>query len=522
MKSIKCLKCGFVLLAGSPSCKSCGAALPASDAVDPTMSDRPERRAQNQTNAYQLGSSDRDDKQQKDSASRLPFYTLGLGIFLLLGVRNIGVFAWAVAVGLFLTGVVTSVVAIVVHKRRRARLWPPVTALFVNTALLIFAVVIPAIALSPLFLGKSPSWRKYESTEGKFTIQMPDEPEVRIDHVNSKAGLVPMHSIYADLNGGGSCMSAYFDYSDYRLTIPIEEFLDETIKRFVKSDNAVLVTKKEISLNGYKGIEIESIPNSVFGELITRSITRIYWAPDTKFLYVNHVTGPTSGALFIQRSKFLDSFQFASQKEAEDSAKQAIWNSPLLDAVSKGDMARVNSALQGATDFDKQLAMTIAVHNDDVDAVTALIDATTSLNGGDNRGRTPLMLAATRGYRCVPLLIRAGADLNAQDVTNGWTALVWSLEEGAAVSAKGLISAGTNLNLRDRNGKTALMHAAGLGYRPLYKEVVQQLLTSGADRNIQDHNGQTALAIAEQTAQSNPTSQDQAEMVRLLKNAFGK
>ncbi len=66
------------------------------------------------------------------------------------------------------------------------------------------------------------------------------------------------------------------------------------------------------------------------------------------------------------------------------------------------------------------------------------------------------------------------------------------------------------------------MHAAGLGYRPLYKEVVQQLLTSGADRNIQDNNGQTALSIAEQTAQSNPTSQDQAEMVRLLKNASGK
>ena len=520
MKSIKCLKCGFVLLATSPSCKSCGAALPTSDPH--TMIGQPERRAQSQTNAYQLGSSDRDDKQQKNSVSRLPFYTLGLGIFLLLGVRNIGVFAWVVALGLFLTGAVTSVIAIVVHKRRHARLWPPVTALFVNTALLIFAVVIPAIALSPLYLGKNPSWRKYESIEGKFSIQMPDEPEVRIDHVNSKAGLVPMHSIYADLNGGGSCMSAYFDYSEYRLTIPTEEFLDETIKRFIQKDNAVLVSKKEISLNGYKGLEIVTAPNSIFGEFITRSITRMYWAPDTKFLYVNHLTGPTSGALFIQRSTFLDSFKFASQQQAEDTAKQAIWNTPLLDAVTKGDMARVNSLLREATDFDKALAMTIAVHNDDVDAVKALLDATTSLNGGDNRGRTPLMLGASRGYRCVPLLIRAGADLNAQDVTNGWTPLVWSLEEGSAVSAKELISAGTNLNLRDRNGKTALMHAAGLGYRPLYKEVVQQLLTSGADRNIQDNNGQTALSIAEQTAQSNSTSQDQAEVVRLLKNASGK
>lgn len=267
-----------------------------------------------------FGSADRDDKQQNDSVSRLPFFTIGLGIFLLIGVRNIGVFAWAVALGLFLTGAVMSVIAIVVHKRRHARIWPPVTALFVNTALLIFAAVVPAVELSPLVLGKSPSWREYVSTGGGFTIQMPDEPEVRIDHINSKAGLVPMHSIYADLNGGGSCTSIYFDYSDYRLTIPIEEFLDEAIKRFVKNFDAVLVSKKEISFNGYKGVEIVTAPNSIFGGLITRSITRLYWVPERKFLYVNQVTGPTSGALFTQRSTFLDSFHFVWQQEAKDSA----------------------------------------------------------------------------------------------------------------------------------------------------------------------------------------------------------
>ena len=93
-----------------------------------------------------------------------------------------------------------------------------------------------------------------------------------------------------------------------------------------------------------------------------------------------------------------------------------------------------------------------------------------------------------------------------------------ALKEGQAVSAKQLISAGTNLNLRDRNGKTALMHAAGFGYRASYKEVAQQLLAAGADPNIQDNDGQTALAIAERIAELNPTSKEQAEMVKLLKN----
>jgi ankyrin repeat protein len=118
----------------------------------------------------------------------------------------------------------------------------------------------------------------------------------------------------------------------------------------------------------------------------------------------------------------------------------------------------------------------------------------------------------------VPLLIRAGADLNAQDVTNGWTALVWSLEDGQAVSAKQLIAAGTNLDLRDQSGKTALMHTVGLGHQgSTYKEVVQWLLAKGADVSIQDNEGKTAFAIAERTAWSNPTSKEQAEIVALLK-----
>jgi ankyrin repeat protein len=129
------------------------------------------------------------------------------------------------------------------------------------------------------------------------------------------------------------------------------------------------------------------------------------------------------------------------------------------------------------------------------------------------------MSAAVVCRRCVPVLIRAGADLNAQDVTNGWTPLVWSLKEGQAVSAKELIDAGSNPNLRDRNGKTALMHAADLGYKSSYQEVVQHLLTSGADLNIQDNDGQTALAHAERTAQLNPNDKRQAAVVGLLQNA---
>jgi hypothetical protein len=508
-------------LAGSPLCKRCGASLPGSDAIN----GRQERRAQTQVSAVQVGSCNREatPPDKSHNLSRLSLIVISIGLIFLAAVSYVGGLAYMLAVFLFLLGVVTSVMALIRRKRSHNphALWLPVTGLMVNAALLItFGIAVPAVVFSSLAGGKSPSWREYVSQDGGFTIQMPDEPEVSVDQISTSSGMVPMHSIHADLKGGASCTSIYLDYSAYQLTIPIEDFLENAIKRFVESSNAVLVAKKTISLEGYNGFEIETTPNSTVGALVTSSTARLYWVPERKFVYVIHITGPSSGELYSQRSLFLESFHFLfPPKEDEKPAEPDFGNSPLVDAVSKGDMARVNSLLQQEpNEFDKQLAMIVAVYNAQIPAVEALIRARTSLTIGDGRGRTPLMLAAVRCRRCIPVLVRAGADLNAQDEAKHWTALMWSVNEGQAVCASDLIKAGTNVNLRDRRGKTALMHAAGLRY----KEVVEQLLTSGADPNIQDDDGQTALDHADRNAQLNPTDQSLAGIVMLLKNASGK
>jgi len=56
-----------------------------------------------------------------------------------------------------------------------------------------------------------------------------------------------------------------------------------------------------------------------------------------------------------------------------------------------------------------------------------------------------------------------------------------------------LIIAGTNPNIQNNDGETALMWAAGLGYI----DIVKLLLNKGADINIKDNDGNTALNIAE-------------------------
>ena len=58
--------------------------------------------------------------------------------------------------------------------------------------------------------------------------------------------------------------------------------------------------------------------------------------------------------------------------------------------------------------------------------------------------------------------------------------------------AKFIINAGADINEKDFNGMTALMHASILGNENL----VQLLLNKNADINIEDNNGMTALMYA--------------------------
>jgi len=95
-----------------------------------------------------------------------------------------------------------------------------------------------------------------------------------------------------------------------------------------------------------------------------------------------------------------------------------------------------------------------------------LFNAGVRINAKDDSERTALMMAAgystpvdNRVESCVTFLLSAGADPDAQDPEHQWTALVWSIVEGQGNAALALIKAGTDVNLRDRTGETALTHA---------------------------------------------------------------
>ena len=177
--------------------------------------------------------------------------------------------------------------------------------------------------------------------------------------------------------------------------------------------------------------------------------------------------------------------------------------------------------------LDNQLIEAVR-NNGDLKQIQELVEMGADVNCQDAEGWTPLIMAASNGYKetCGFLLSR-GADINYIG-PKGWTALLscsryWQgelfmylVEQGADIntSAEGmtplflesmpfftpehlenckyLISKGANVNEKSPQGETALMNAALNGNRAL----CELLIINGAGINIVDDNGYTAVIEA--------------------------
>lgn len=89
------------------------------------------------------------------------------------------------------------------------------------------------------------------------------------------------------------------------------------------------------------------------------------------------------------------------------------------------------------------------------------------------------------------LLINAGADIHYQS-SYGTTYLMIT---GRLETIKVLLENGADTNIKDNEGKTALIYAVKDKYN---LEKVKLLIKYGAGINIRDNNGNTALSIAKE------------------------
>jgi len=186
-------------------------------------------------------------------------------------------------------------------------------------------------------------------------------------------------------------------------------------------------------------------------------------------------------------------------------------------------------------------ALVLALINGHYDVAKVLIEAGADVNATEPDGRTPLWAAvdmhtieytlnrppppsydAVDGVEVVTALLQRGADPNAvlkQTVRmrkinagnppllgTGATALMRAATHADLAVLRVLVAGGADPNRKTRIGTTALMLAAGLGWRDLYSggseddaiEFVKVCLSDGGDINAANDDGNTALHGAAQ------------------------
>ncbi|XP_026714057.1 M-phase phosphoprotein 8 [Athene cunicularia] len=165
----------------------------------------------------------------------------------------------------------------------------------------------------------------------------------------------------------------------------------------------------------------------------------------------------------------LEDFQKHLDGEDENHMSTEPISSTLLrDAVKSGDYMTVKMALSSNEDYN--------------------------LDQEDSSGMTLVMLAAAGGHDdLLRVLIRKGAKVNGRQ-RNGTTALIHAAEKNFLTTVAILLEAGAYVNMQQSSGETALMKACKRGN----SDIVRLMIESGADCNILSKHQNSALHFAKQ------------------------
>lgn len=168
----------------------------------------------------------------------------------------------------------------------------------------------------------------------------------------------------------------------------------------------------------------------------------------------------------------------------------------LVEAAAAGDTRLVQQLVDQGAELEGPLgrtALPAAAEAGRQEAVMALLAAGADVEAATTGGATALVHAAARGDReMAAALLEKGADPGAV-TDSGRTALMEAAVVGGDAVVAALLEAGANADVADRRGGTALILAAREGHAA----VVDVLLAKGGtDLELRDDMGRTALAWA--------------------------
>jgi ankyrin repeat protein len=218
------------------------------------------------------------------------------------------------------------------------------------------------------------------------------------------------------------------------------------------------------------------------------------------------------------RADDLETSQLLLKAGASATAANRYGVTPLSLAAMNGNAKIIALLLASGADpnttvSNGQTVLMFASQTASVDGVRALIDKGANVNARESQlGETALMWAASENQAAiVRLLIENGADVNARSSTiafpkdrfglegvltilphGNWTPLMYAGRDGGADAVPVLVKAGADVNAADPDGTTPLM----LAIMNSHYDTANALLENGADVNIVDKAGMAALYAA--------------------------
>jgi hypothetical protein len=150
------------------------------------------------------------------------------------------------------------------------------------------------------------------------------------------------------------------------------------------------------------------------------------------------------------------------------------------------------AAIAGGCAAAPEAPLAIVAARNAVDLVQRLLLERHDPNEHDAAGLTPLMWAARAGAAdAMTALLDGGADPNARDRRNGWTALFHAIHKQQTVAVRLLLDRGVDPNQKAGLATPLLMAAADRD-----PTLVELLLAHGADPHTRGLGGSTALSEA--------------------------
>lgn len=140
-----------------------------------------------------------------------------------------------------------------------------------------------------------------------------------------------------------------------------------------------------------------------------------------------------------------------------------------VEAAFSGNTAAVSSALEKGMPADQKdangnSALMAAAFNGQVESMKVLIDAGADVNLRVNQGVTPLMAACGPYPAAVRLLLENGAEVNATDEIESFTALMYAAVEGLSPIVDILLEYGADPAMVDVDNDTAGNFARQRGF----------------------------------------------------------